>query len=381
MERSSSPLNASLRGGVDSFDDVAIPCSCEIASSLTSFVSRNDGQRLEIIIMINSLQNRNPLKIAYFGSPNFSASFLTLLREHAQGLNIVIEIVFTQPNRPAGRKLLWQPTPVKKASQEASILVFDKPLGENPAEIKGLLEKHAIDLAVLFAFNEIIPDELLGVPKYGFWNIHPSLLPKYRGPSPVSYPLFLGEKSTGVTLMQMDTKMDTGDIIGQIAFALEASDAQQTVLNKVPGLALSMVKEHLPKLGTETYTKQDEALATYTRKLKREDGYIAISVLQQLSHEEKLSVNALPLVSEFYNKNTSYTPPEYINLQNLYHLWQGLHPWPGVWTTVPTPEGEKRLKIIEMQKMNGEPTITQVQMEGRNVVTLKEFKESYPGVL
>jgi len=331
--------------------------------------------------MTYSLQNRNPLKIAYFGSPNFSAAFLSLLQKHARELNIIIEVVFTQPNRPAGRKLLWQPTPVKKTSQESSIIVFDKPLQENLAEVRELFQTHAIDLAILFAFNEIIPGELLKKPKYGFWNIHPSLLPKFRGSSPVSYPLILGEKSSGVTLMQMDDTMDTGDIIGQIEFPVEKSDTQQTILNKVPGLAMSMVREHLPKLGIESYIKQDNKLATYTRKLKREDGHIAISVLQQLLHEEKLSVNALPLVFEFYNKNTLYTPPEYINIQDLYRLWQGLHPWPGVWSTVQTPEGEKRLKIIEMQITNGDPRITQAQMEGRNVVPLKEFQASYPGIL
>lgn len=322
-----------------------------------------------------------PLKIAYFGSPNFSAAFLTLLQEHAQELNITIEIVFTQPNRPAGRKLMWQPTPVKKASQEASIVVYDKPLKENSVEVQELFDAHTIDLAILFAYNEIIPSDLLKTPKFGFWNIHPSLLPRYRGSSPVSYPLFLGEKSTGVTLMQMDTKMDTGDIIGQIEFALEESDTQQTVLNKVPSLALDLMKEHLPKLGSETYAKQVEKLATYTRKLKREDGYIELSALQQLLRQELLSLSALPLVAEYYSKNPSYTPPEYITMLSLFHLWQGLHPWPGVWTTIQTRDGEKRLKIVEMRVVDGTPTITQIQWEGRNAVSLKQLQENYPGFI
>lgn len=323
----------------------------------------------------------NPLKIAYFGSPNFSASFLKLLLEQAKELNIVIKVVFTQPNRPAGRKLLWQPTPVKTVGQEASILVYDKSLIENLSEMRGLLEKQEIDLAVLFAFNEIIPDELLKIPKYGFWNIHPSLLPKYRGPSPVSYPLFLGEKTTGVTLMQMDKTMDTGDIVGQVEFPLEETDTQQTILHKVPGLAMRLVKEHLPKLGSETYTKQDDKLATYTRKLKRKDGYIELVVLQELLRQERLNISALPLVSEFCSKNTSHTPPEYITLPNLFQLWKGLYPWPGVWTLVQTQEGERRLKIVKMHIAGDKPTITQVQMEGRNIVSLKEFQESYPGIL
>jgi methionyl-tRNA formyltransferase len=336
---------------------------------------------LRITHIANSSQSTTPLKIAYFGSPNFSAAFLTLLREHAKQLNITIDVVFTQPNRPAGRKLLWQPTPVKKACQEASIPVYDKPLKENLAEIIELLKKHQIDLAVLFAFNEIIPDALLHVPKYGFWNIHPSLLPKYRGPSPVSYPLLLGDTTTGVTLMQMDTKMDTGDIVGQVEFPFEENDTQSTVLNKIPSYAIDLVRKHVQQLGQEAYTKQDESQATYTRKLKREDGYVELSVLQKLLHQERLSVRTLPIISEYYGKNPSYTPPEYITQNNLFQLWKGLHPWPGVWTLMQTAEGEKRLKIIGMQIVDGKPAITQVQMEGRNVVSLKEFQASDPGIL
>ena len=331
--------------------------------------------------MTNSSQHTIPLKLAYFGSPNFSATFLTLLREHAQELNITIEIVFTQPNRPAGRKLLWQPTPVKKVCQEASILVYDKPLKENPAEIRDLFDTHSIDLAILCAFNEIIPSDLLAKPKYGFWNIHPSLLPQYRGPSPIAYPLILGDTSTGVTLMQMDSTMDTGDIIGQVEFPLEESDTQQIVLNKVPSYAFDLVSKYLPTVGQDTYTKQDAHLATYTRKLKRKDGYIELSLLKKLLNQETVSVSTFQIVFDYYNMNYSRTSPEHINIQDLFHVWKGVHPWPGVWTTVQTPEGEKRLKLIEMQTADGEPTITQVQMEGRNVVTLKEFQESYPGIL
>ena len=333
------------------------------------------------INMSLSSQYTNPLKIAYFGSPNFSASFLTLLREHAQELNFTIEIVFTQPNRPAGRKLLWQPTPVKKVCQDASILVYDKPLKENPAEIRELFDTHVIDLAILCAFNEIIPSDLLAKPKYGFWNIHPSLLPKYRGPSPIAYPLILGDKSTGVTLMQMDSTMDTGDIVGQVEFPLEESDTQQIVLNKVPSYAFDLVSKYLSTMGQDTYTKQDTHLATYTRKLKRRDGYVELSLLKKLLSQETVSVSAFQIVFDYYNINYSHTPPLYMNILNLNQLWRGLHPWPGVWTTVQTPEGDRRLKIIEMRIADGEPTITQVQMEGRNVVTFKEFEESYPGVL
>ena len=180
--------------------------------------------------------------------------------------------------------------------------------------------------------------------------------------------------------MQMDTKMDTGDIVGQVGIPVEENDTQSTVLNKIPSYAIDLIRKHVKQLGQEAYTQQDESQATYTRKLKREDGYVELSVLQKLLHQERLNVRTLPIISEYYGKNPSYTLPEYITQDNLFQFWKGLHPWPGVWTLMQTTEGEKRLKIIGMQIVDGKPAITQVQVEGRNVVSLREFQDVHPTI-
>ncbi len=325
--------------------------------------------------------NANPIKIAYFGSPNFSASLLQLLLDDAKNLNVEIKLAVTQPDRPAGRKLIHTPTVVKTLAQQAQLPVFDQPLKTNFSVVSELMVRKEIDLAILFAFNEIIPVELLAMPRFGFWNVHPSLLPKYRGPSPIAYPLMLGDKTSGVTLMQMDANMDTGNIIGQMQFPIGADDTHQSIVKKTPQCAFDLIAQHLKTVGQETYAKQNDAEATYTHKLKREDGYISSVNLQQLLQGKTIALGAIPLVQEYCNKHPSYTPPEYISALELYHLWQGLYPWPGVWTTVQIQNGEKRLKIVTMQVIDGKPTITQVQREGRNAVSLKEFQASYPGVL
>lgn len=331
--------------------------------------------------MNNSNQRKQKLKIAYFGSPNFSASLLQLLLDDADNLSIEIKFVVTQPDRPAGRKLVHKPTPVKSLAQQARLAVFDQPLKTNFSVISEIMVEKKIDLAILFAFNEIIPLELLAKPRYGFWNVHPSLLPRYRGPSPIAYPLILGDKTTGVTLMQMDTKMDTGDVIGQMQFPIEVNDTHQTILDKTPHLAFNLIKQHLEFLGQETCAKQDNIEATYTRKLRREDGYISILALKQLLQNKTVALDTIPLIQEYFDKHPSYTPPEYMSIVHLYQLWQGLYPWPGIWTTIQTRDGEKRLKIVEMRVVDGTPTITQVQWEGRNAVSLKQLQENYPGFL
>ncbi len=322
-----------------------------------------------------------PLNIAYFGSPDFSATLLRLLLENEERLGIKIRLVFTQPDRPAGRKLVLHPTPVKQLALKWSIPVFDQPFKTNHEKVIHELRESAIDLAVLFAFNEIIPDQILSVPPHGFWNIHPSLLPKYRGPSPTVYPIILGDRETGVTLMQMDAKMDTGNVIGQTSFAIEDTDTHPSLIGIALAHGFDLITKYISEVETVKRMRQDNSQATYTRKLNRNDGFIPLDSLQKLMGGYTVDIRVLGPIYEYYDKNPSYTPPQYATPSDLYALWRALHPWPGVWTLIPKNGGEKRLKIVEIQLMDGKPMVTQVQIEGKNTVSLKEFQESYPGVL
>ena len=109
--------------------------------------------------------------------------------------------------------------------------------------------------------------------------------------------------------MQMDTKMDTGDIVGQVEFPFEENDTQSTVLNKIPSYAIDLVRKHVQQLGQEAYTKQDESQATYTRKLKREDGYVELSVLQKLFHQERLTYALFPSFLNIMARILHILPP------------------------------------------------------------------------
>lgn len=329
----------------------------------------------------NSKMRGGQLNIAYFGSPDFSANLLQLLLDNEKRLSIKIRLIFTQPDRPAGRKLVLHPTPVKQLAIAYSIPTFDQLFKADYESVKHQLKESKIDLAILFAFNEIVPDNILTIPPYGFWNIHPSLLPKYRGPSPIAYPIVLGDQETGATLMQMNAKMDTGDIIEQESFAIGDTDTQQTLIARSVDCGFRLLARCIPKIDTVERHPQDDSLATYTRKLTRGDGYIPFDILAKLISGQTVGDRFIPIVSEYCSRYPTYTPPQYTTPNNLYALWRGLYPWPGVWTLIPTKDGQRRLKIVKMQSVDGNPVVTQVQVEGKNSVSLKEFQESYPVVL
>ncbi|MEK7097093.1 MAG: methionyl-tRNA formyltransferase, partial [Patescibacteria group bacterium] len=143
------------------------------------------------------------IKLAYFGSPDFAADFLEKILLD-KSLPVEVKLVVTQPDSPVGRKKILTPTPVKIIALKHNLKVL---------EIGNFLGK--LDLVLVYAYGDLIPKELLTLPRNGFWNIHPSLLPKYRGTSPIATPLINGDKITGVTIIKMDEEIDHGPIIAQ----------------------------------------------------------------------------------------------------------------------------------------------------------------------
>ena len=149
------------------------------------------------------------INIVYFGSPELSAD---ILQDLIDNKNINIALVVTQEDKLVGRKKILTSTPVKQLALKHKIPVFDgkiKVLIESDAQVSIL---NSADLGIVFAYGKILPNSLLDMIPGGFWNIHPSLLPELRGPSPIIYSLLLGHTTSGVCLIKMDDKMDHGDI-------------------------------------------------------------------------------------------------------------------------------------------------------------------------
>lgn len=207
----------------------------------------------------------NELKIVYMGTPEFS---VPALEELSNNYNVVM--VVTQPDKLVGRKKEITFSPVKKFALERDIPVFQPE--KIREDYKKIIDLNP-DLIVTCAYGQIIPKELLNFPKYGCINIHASLLPEYRGGAPIHKAVMDGKDKTGVTIMYMDEKMDSGDILYQEELEITSEDNTSTMFNKLSILGKKMIGTFIPKLikGAFTRTPQDESKVTYAYNISKED--------------------------------------------------------------------------------------------------------------
>lgn len=322
------------------------------------------------------------MNIAYFGSPEISAAMLDhLITDTSHGHNI--SLVITQPDRPVGKHLEIQPTAVKKIAQAHSIPFFDKTPSPGQNELVELLHKHNIELCILFAYREIIKNELLNTPKYGFWNIHPSLLPLYRGPSPIVYAILNGDAMTGVSLIQLNSRMDAGPIIAQIKTPLEPQELRNELESRLTLVGTSLLIQTLKKLNENKKIElkpQDDSSATYTHLLKKSHGFVTLSAIKKACNNRVWTKEDCPdllksyIISYQKDYETSF-------LQNsataLFNYYRALTPWPGIWTLIQTSQGVKRLQINDIEIQNNLLSIKTVTLEGRKRIKFTEFNKSY----
>jgi len=239
------------------------------------------------------------------GTPDFAVPALKALHKSSHDVTLVI----TQPDRPKGRGRKVVSSPVKEAVKHLGYDIIQ------PAIFRGeAFEDHMSrldpDIIVVVAFGQILPKNLLELPRIGAINIHASLLPKYRGPAPIQWAIINGEKETGVTTMFMDEGLDTGDILLSSKVKITPDDTSATLHDRLSVLGGDLLIKTLSALGTDdiTPTPQDHTRATYSRLLKKKDGHI------------------------------NWQKPA----ESLDSFIRGMTPWPGAFTN----HGEKRLKIF-----------------------------------
>ena len=322
------------------------------------------------------------ISLAYFGTPDFAAQ---VLQEIITGTELPIKLicVVTQPDRPVGRKQVITSSPVKLMAKNASIPVFVSL--SDPRLVETL---HKTDLVLLYAYGALIPHSLLTLPVYGFWNIHPSLLPQYRGTSPVAYSLLMGDLHTGVSLMQMDEQWDHGALIDQVSTDILPHETHDLLIKRLSDQGYELFKKNVQLLidGKLQKHEQNHQNATYTRLLTKKDGFIPFFVFGKIIRGEKLTQDDCPpLITEYQTKYGA--DPGYDYSLSVYYLYRALHPWPGLWTLLPLRQAqgsegqastEKRLKITRMDMAYSKPVITHVQLEGKKEVDVKTFLQAYP---
>ena len=250
-------------------------------------------------------------RIVFMGTPEFAVPSLQVLLD--RGENIVC--VVTQPDRPRGRGRKIMPPPIKELALQASIPVL-QPDTVKGAEFLSELQQFAPDIITLTAFGNILPGRIINLPPLGTINVHGSLLPKYRGAAPIQWALINGEKETGVTIMQMDEGIDTGDILLQEKVAISTDDTAGSLSIKLALLGAKALGKALDLLraGKLQPAKQDETKASIAPLLRKEMGLIDWSqTAQQISC-----------------------------------LIRGLDPWPTTYTTL----SGKRLRLFSPREID-----------------------------
>jgi methionyl-tRNA formyltransferase len=318
--------------------------------------------------MIEQNPAQNKLSIVFMGTSELSEVILKILLEN----NYNITGVFTKPDAKIGRKQELSETPVKKMAKKHNMPIF-QPAKFDEAAVENL-KKINPDLIIVAAYGKIIPQAVLNIPKFGCINVHASLLPKYRGPSPVQNAILDGEKETGITIMLMDKNVDTGDILTQEKVAIDPEDSSATLMEKLSQTGAKMLLEtiHLWVQGKIKSQPQDNSLATYCKLIQREDGHI--------NWAEKA--------------------------EKIYNRYRALNPWPGIFACWENGRDIFRLKLtsIELRKADIQPKyalgqvfesensigiqtaegaiiLKEIQKEGKKNAGIKEFINGYPNFI
>jgi len=209
------------------------------------------------------------MKIIFMGTPEFGSVILSRMVEK----NYKPTLVITNPDKPSGRGKKITESDVSKTAKDYNLPLL-KP--EKVADISDEIKKIDPDLIVIAAYGQYIPAWMIDIPKYKVLNIHPSLLPKYRGPSPIQYAILNGDRKTGVTIMLINEEMDKGDILSQREYKLTGKETYQELLPILASIGADLLIETIPRWieGKIKSVKQDESKAIYSKILTKYDGKI-----------------------------------------------------------------------------------------------------------
>jgi len=254
------------------------------------------------------------MKLAYFGTPDFAVPTLNALVESRHEVVLVV----SKPDKPVGRRKVMTSPPVIEAARSLD-LQMTQPKGMKGGTFSDTLAECEAEIAVVVAYGKLIPDGLLTVPTRGFVNLHPSLLPRHRGPSPIQWALVCGDRTTGVTTMQLDEGMDTGPILLQERLAIEPMDTAETLSRR------------LAELGAQLMVTTLDAL---------EDG----SAEPRSQPDD--GANVTPMLRRTFAK-IDWTMPA----RQLVNRLRGFTPWPGLFTKF----RGGRLKVFGLEEIRPAP--------------------------
>ena len=276
------------------------------------------------------------MKIVFFGTNRLAQIVLEELIKS----NYKPQLIITAPDKKAGRGQRRQMSPVKQTALKNNLEIL-QPESLSNVIFKFQVSSFKFDIAILVAYGQIIPKEILIAPKYGFINVHPSLLPKYRGPSPIQTAILAGEQKAGISIILLDEKIDHGPILAQKKITIATNDTHASLIEYLGKIGARLLIQILPEYlaGSLKPKTQNDSQATFSKHIKKSDGYIDLN-----------------------------NPPD---PQTFDRMIRAFYLWPGTWC---------RLMV------NGKWLIVKflpgnlIQPEGKQPMLLSEFTNGYPNL-
>jgi len=302
------------------------------------------------------MTNKN-LNFAFFGTSEFAVKILDKLIENGY----IPSLVITTPDKPQGRKMIMTPSPVKVFAQKHNLKIIQPERLAVKPPLGGLTAKW-LDLFIVASYGKIIPKSILDIPKFGTLNVHPSLLPKFRGPSPIQSFILSGEEKTGATIMLMDEQVDHGPILAQRKLEFSISNFQfpkpsaKQLEEKLAELGGEMLIDAIPKWinGEIKAIEQNHDQATFTKKITKEDGLVDLEKNSpEIIYRKFLAFQPWPGIYYFVSKNNQPLSPE-----------------------ASASQGKIRVIITDMELKDGLLLIKKVKPESKNEMEYEKFMKS-----
>jgi len=301
------------------------------------------------------------MKIVYMGTPDFAVGALEAIIEAGHEVVLVV----TQPDKPKGRGKEMQVTPVKACAEKYNIPVF-QPIRIKDAENVEKLREYEADVFVVAAFGQILSQEILDMPRLGCFNIHASLLPKYRGAAPIQWAIINGETKTGVTIMKMDAGLDTGDMVSKVEVLIDKTETGETLHDKLSEAGAKLIVETLPSIedGSMECVPQMNSDSCYAKMLTKMLGYIDWN---------KSAVEIERLVRGLNSWPSAYT----------YYKDKSCKIWGAVAMDEDADGEPGTVSFVEKDCINintgkGVLSVTELQLEGKKRLSAKEFMLGHP---
>lgn len=297
------------------------------------------------------------ISVIFFGTESFAVSQLEAL---CNSESISVRAVVTQPPRPTGRKQIITKSPVHIYAESKNIPVLTPQTLKNNASAIDELQAAAADIFIVAQYGLIIPNTVLEIPKFGAVNVHGSLLPAYRGATPVPAAIANGDTETGITFIKMDALLDHGPILGMHTCSIEKTDTTESLLEKLGALAAQHLTQTLTEYisGSRTPVEQDHTAATTTKILSRADGYIDPTTLSAIEIERLMR---------------AYYPWPGITIGSKNHTLKLIKGTPTNTSTVSSGTLFLDKKKIVLGTKSGDLELEILQLSGKSIMTAAQF--------